>query len=127
MRLLGIDYGARRVGLALSDPTGIIAVPHSVFDNDRHLLTKVLKLCEAEGVEQVVLGESLTFAGRPNPIMAKIAKFKQALESRGLTVTLEPEYLTTSEANRETGEDDFSDARSAALILRSYLEKQVKQ
>ncbi|PIR45644.1 MAG: hypothetical protein COV09_00275 [Candidatus Vogelbacteria bacterium CG10_big_fil_rev_8_21_14_0_10_50_13] len=123
MRLLGIDYGARRVGLALSDPAGIIAVPHSVFDNDRYLLAKVLKLCEAEGVEQVVLGESLTFAGRPNPIMAKITKFKEGLEGQGLKVWLEPEYLTTSEANRETGEDNFSDARSAALILRSYLEK----
>lgn len=123
MRILGIDYGARRVGVALSDPEGVIATPHGVLDNDRYLLTKVLKLAESEGVEQVVLGESLSFAGRPNPIMARITKFKEALETNGLKVAMEPEYLTSSEANRETGEDNFSDARAAALILRSYLEK----
>ncbi len=123
MRFLGIDYGARRVGLALSDPAGIIATPLSVLENDRRLLDKVLKLCASEGVERVVIGESLTFAGRPNPIMANITKFKEALEAQGLPVAWEPEYLTSQEANRETGEDDFADARAAAVILRSYLEK----
>lgn len=124
MRFLGIDYGAKRVGLALSDATGHFAAAYAVWPQDRHLITRVAKLCRLEEVQKIILGESRNFKQGPNPIMRQINKFKRALESAsGLPIIFEPEHLTSVEAAR-AGQDEFLDARAAALILQSYLNRQ---
>ena len=132
MRHLGIDFGAKRVGLALSDEGGVMGFPHSTIPNSGKLIDEVLALMQEKGVERVVLGESLAFDGSQNPV-AKVAKeFGEALERRsGVPVVYEPETLTTQEARRnfegvrESGSGNLLvDASAAALILTSYLDKQ---
>lgn len=124
MKLMGIDYGTRRLGIALSDEGGFYAFPAVVLKNDRNLIKEISNICDKEGVSEVVLGESLDYEGKPNKIMEEILELKKELEeSVGAVVHLEPEYLTSVEAEHLIGDDKDKDARAAALILKSYIDK----
>ncbi|MEK7610242.1 MAG: Holliday junction resolvase RuvX [Patescibacteria group bacterium] len=123
MRILGIDYGSKHIGLALSDPSGTIAQPHSVIANSSTTLSQIVKLVRNEQVEQIVLGDALNLARQSNDITAAVVKFKLELEQQlNLPVIWEREDLTSVEADREIV-DDNSHARAASLILRNYLER----
>lgn len=136
MRYLGIDYGTKRVGLALSDESGSLAFAHSVL-SPKEAASSIKALVEAEGVEVVVLGESLDLQGAENPLMKKIKSFKVELESVGLKVVFEPEGMTSAQAARSWGGESAQsasrrgsvgrqknlDASAAALILQGYLDK----
>ena len=136
MRYLGIDYGTKRVGVALSDESGTLAFAHSVVAPSGAVVT-LLNLIKDERVGSVVLGESLDFKNKPNPLMAKIAQFKRELEEAGVEVVYEPELMTSAQANRNPmGEKKTIaspaphrgisvplDSSAAALILQSYLDK----
>src|SRR3989344_6382480 len=124
MRAMGIDYGSKRVGIAVSDETKQMAFPHSVLQNSPDLLLSVIELARSQGVDEIVLGESRDFAGMANPIMRPIIRFKDALEEgTGITVAMAPELFTTMQAERLQGKHDKIDASAAALILQSYLDK----
>lgn len=125
MRYLGIDYGARLVGVAISDPSGQIAFPLKVLKNNERLPELLADLARAEGAERIVMGESLTYSGQANPVMAGIKRLEEILKREfNLEVYLEPEWLTSREAEREIGADELLHARAAAIILRSFLERQ---
>lgn len=122
MRLLGIDYGSKRVGLALSSEDGTMAFPREVMPNDGALLKKVVALIEAEGVEMVIIGHSLDRDGEKNPIQERIDEFMTDLTlETGLPIELEPEFYTTKAALRLQGKTGKTDASAAALILDSYI------
>ncbi len=122
MRLIGIDYGEKRVGIASTDESGEFALPREVLPNDENLFKKVLDLIEKEGVEAAVLGESRNLDGTPNPIMKKILDFKSELEEAGVKVFLHPEVFTTMEARQLQGQTGMTDASAAALILKSFID-----
>lgn len=125
MRLMGIDYGGKRVGVALSDEAGRFAYPYEVLKNDKDLVDNILKGIKKERVGRVVLGKSLDYKMQPNAIMAKVEEFKTELEiASGLPVEFENEFMTTMEAERLQGKGDKIDASAAALILRSYIDRQ---
>ncbi|MEK7209040.1 MAG: RuvX/YqgF family protein, partial [Patescibacteria group bacterium] len=106
MRRLGVDYGRKRVGLALTDARGDFAYPLVVLPNDGKLLGRLKTICVTEAVGEIVLGESLNFRRRQNPIMRAVLKFKRQLEnSLGLPVMFEDETLTTKEAGRFSNHD----------------------
>ncbi|MEA2112962.1 MAG: Holliday junction resolvase RuvX [Patescibacteria group bacterium] len=123
MKYLGIDYGEKNVGIATSDDGGELAFAKVVLNNDNQLLENVLKICEEEKIKVVVIGDSFDFSGQPNNIMKDVLNFKKVLEKNNLTVHLEPEFLTSAEAERIQGKNDKLDASAAALILKSYLDK----
>jgi putative Holliday junction resolvase len=141
MRYLGIDFGKKRVGLALSDEAGEFALPYDVLPNTYHLLDEIIAICENESVGAVVLGESRNFKGKPNAVMKDALAFKDALEVAlgklsertgrdidiGIPVHLEPEFMTSAEAQHVQtelgGTSKGLDASAAALILKSYLDK----
>lgn len=124
MKYLGIDFGAKRIGIALSDEEGRLAFPHSVISNTRDLVEEVSEVIEREKINEIVLGESKDYKGQPNKIMADIEKFKKELEERiGLKINFEPEFMTSSQAKLIQGENKMHDASAAALILQSYLDK----
>ncbi len=124
MRYLGIDYGSKRVGVALSDESGVMAFPNQVLKNDQGLILKIKKICDDEKVGEIVVGESLDYKGKPNPIMKKIDGFVAELkEMVKLPVMLEPEFMTSQEAVLIQGETEMHDASAAALILKSFLDK----
>ncbi|MFZ2253344.1 MAG: RuvX/YqgF family protein [Minisyncoccia bacterium] len=122
MRLMGIDYGTKRVGIALSDDKGMMAFPHVVLPNDGALLKAVEKIAAKEHVEMIVIGHSLGREGVPNKVHAAVEEFIQDLTlSLGLPIELEPEQYTTQEAIRFQGRTDMTDAAAASIILNSYI------
>ncbi len=146
MRYLGIDYGAKRIGLALSDENGKMAFAYGVIANQgiKKVSAEIKKICAENSVGKIVLGKSLNYKGDANPIMAEIEPFKTALEKEtGLPVIYQNETLTSAEARRPLGGERKRpptlskrrsptkekqamtkvDASAAALILQSYLDK----
>jgi putative Holliday junction resolvase len=124
MRILGIDYGKKRVGVALSDEGAGFAFPETVLSSSKQVIDEIEKLALNRQVKTIVLGESKDLGGRENQVMEEILKLKGVLESRGFTVVLEPEYFSSVEAARFQGEKRGDDASAAAIILQRYLDKQ---
>lgn len=122
-RILGIDYGTKRVGVAVSDEGRKFAMPLAVLGNSPELVAEVEKLARDNEVETIVVGESRNYKGEPNPIFDEVESFKNELERRGLTVYLELEFMTTIQAERIQGKHDKIDASAAAIILQSYLDR----
>ena len=124
MKLLGIDFGLAKVGLAMADEN--LAQPFGVINNDSRLVEKISKICQANRVEKVVIGI-------PEGEMAKkVKKFAKKLsQSTDLLIVFQDETLTSKEAivkMIEAGKgrkyrQTKSDAFAAALILQSYLDK----
>ncbi len=127
MRYLGIDYGNRKVGLAISDELGSFAFPLKVLKNTANLTEDIKKICDEEKIEKIVIGESVDLSGADNPIQKEILNFKEKLgQASGLPVIFEKEFFTSREAKRlidEKQTDPLTDARAAALILKSFLDK----
>lgn len=123
MKLMGIDYGSKRVGVASTDEAGEFALPRMVLPNDESLLRKVLDFIEENKIERIVVGESKNLDGKPNPILDDIIKFADTLSEDGLEVVLHPEVYTSMEAQQIQGKTTMNDASAAAIILKSYLER----
>ena len=125
MRLLGIDYGTKKTGLALTDESGTMAFPHTVIPTDDSLVSTVESLLLEKQVSAVVIGHSLNLDGTPNAVQKDIEAFITDLTLRTpVPIHLEPEQMTTQQAATVTGRNNQTDAAAAALILESYLAKQ---
>jgi putative holliday junction resolvase len=124
MKILGIDYGEKRVGVALSDVDGRIAFPKRVFQNHKGLVAEIAGFAKEEGAGRIIIGESKDFKGQDNPIMARTKAFaKELSEATGLDVEFELEFLTSHQAVQLQGKNDMLDASAAAIILQSYLDR----
>jgi len=122
MRLMGIDYGSKKVGLAFTDAGGSMAFPHSVVPNTPKLLDVIVSLIHAKQVAVVVIGHSLDKAGKPNAIHTAVEGFILDLTLQtGIPVHLQSEQYSTQAAIRLQGKSATTDASAAALILDSYL------
>lgn len=132
-RLLGLDVGDRRIGIAVSDPTGLLATPMEVYtrrgagEDATHIQNRVLEY-EAAGV---VIGLPVNMNGTEGPQAIKTREFAQNIASSGLDVVMWDERLSTVEAERRMTENkrrkrrgvvQRSDAEAAAVILESYLD-----
>ncbi|MFA5841424.1 MAG: Holliday junction resolvase RuvX [Candidatus Paceibacterota bacterium] len=130
-KILGIDYGAKRIGVAMSDEGGRVAFPFSVVPNDKNALFTLRSLCGEEKIGRIVVGESLNSRGEDNQVMAAARLFVETLaEETALPVSFEQEFLTSVEAHRSSFEEQGKkgrqevDSSAAALILQRYLDKQ---
>ncbi len=123
MRILGIDYGSKRVGVAVSDPNGQFALPVSVVSNTPTLLSEIEKIATDNESREIVMGESRNYKGEPNEILLDSMEFKKRLEERGFKVYLELEFMTSVQAERWQGKGALTDASAAAIILQSYLDR----
>ena len=123
-KMLGIDYGEKRVGIAISDEEMKMAFPRYVLQNDDRLLEKISKICADENIKEIVVGRSFNYKNQPNSIMSKIEDFVEGLKKeKGMKVNYEDEFLTSAEAKRIQGHTESIDASAAAIILRSFIEK----
>ncbi len=120
---MGIDYGSKRVGIAVSDEAGQFAMPLIVLKNSKNLLEEVAGIIKENKIEEIIIGESKDYKGKANAILPESLNFKKDLEGKGFTVHLEPEFMTSTNAERFQGKHDMLDASAAALILQSYLDK----
>lgn len=125
MRILGIDFGTKKIGLALSDESGSVAFPHSVIPNDKKTLETVITLIESEQVSAVVIGHSLDTEGNDNPVHTETKDFITDLTLEiPIPIHLEPEQFSTQQAIKIQGRNSKVDASAASIILQSYLDKQ---
>jgi putative holliday junction resolvase len=140
VRVLGIDYGARRVGLALSDATGTLASPWRLVErppSEAETLRVLADVVDAlrrddDGLEAVVVGWPRRLDGSPTHQTALVEAFGRGLEARtGLRVVLQDERLSSHAADErlaERGERDWRerkrklDTAAAAIILQDYLD-----
>jgi len=127
MKFLGIDYGSKNVGLAISDDEGAMAFPKDTLLNTSVLIDDILKIIRKERVTTVVLGESKDFEGNDNPIMKRIIAFKKNLEENNIPVHFESELFSTQAASRGQEGLNKNDASAATIILQSYLDKLKKE
>ncbi len=133
MRILSVDHGEKRIGLALSDPTGTIASPLRVIDHVSRLMdaAQVAALAQENEAGLIVIGQSFDEEGRPNLAGRRAAKFAQALlEQTSIPIVLWDESFSTQDARIARIELGVSrkkrgghqDALAAVVILQSYLE-----
>jgi putative Holliday junction resolvase len=123
MKVLALDFGSARTGVAVSDPTGVIARPLCVVERVRSDagLAELVRLVRAEDPEQVIVGHPLTLRGVRGDQARETEAFADKL--RGLVdvpVLLWDERFTTDLA-QQTPSDSSLDARAAAHLLSGYL------
>lgn len=123
MKLLGIDYGSKNVGVAISDERLKFAFPLVVLQNSDILIYDLSKICKDNDIVAIVVGESKDFGQRDNNIMKEIKPFVERLKGDlKIPVYMHPEFMTSQEAERIQGKNNMHDASAAALILKSYLD-----
>ena len=137
MRLMGLDYGSKTVGVAVSDPLGLTAqgvetVWRKQENKLRQTMARIEELISEYQVERIVLGYPKNMNNTVGERAVKSLEFKEKLEkSPGLPVVMWDERLTTAEAERtlmETGvrrenRKQFLDQMAAVLILQGYLDR----
>lgn len=129
-RLLGIDPGQRRTGIALSDPSGALARPLTVLEERGEELTdRIRGLVREYGVDRVVVGYPKPLRVEENERTRQVDAFlRDVLEPLDVPVVTVSERYTTRQAERlrrERGQpDEASDAEAAALILQRYLDEE---
>lgn len=125
MKVVAVDYGSARTGVAVSDPTGTIARPLGVVEQaaSEAGLARLAELVRAECAERVVVGLPLTLRGEHGAQAKETEAFVEALrDAVEVPVESYDERFTTGLA-ASTGSDDApEDARAAAHLLSSYLE-----
>lgn len=132
-RILAIDYGSRRMGLAVTDPLGITAQGLETLErkNKRVDFARLERTIREHEVKEIVLGYPLRMSGEEGRQSQKVAEFAEALRQRfQLPVYLWDERLTSAEANRLLREAEVSsrkraqavDRMAAVLILQSFLQ-----
>ena len=124
MKVLALDYGRARTGVAVSDPTGTIARPVGVIERagSERGLAELAALVRKHEVERVVVGMPLTLRGRHGEQARETELFMEALAGAvGVPVVPFDERFTTDLAEQMAGAAAEQDARAAAHLLSSYL------
>lgn len=128
-KVLSIDYGEKRIGLASGDLEHRIAFPRDIIENKGDALKRILDLCEKLDVKIIVIGLPLNMDEdcAENPVMKKVRKFvdelRSAVKGFGIQVELFDERLSSFEAKELTsGMVDRVDAHAAQIILQRYFD-----
>jgi putative Holliday junction resolvase len=133
MRIIAIDYGSQRIGIALSDPTGTLArpLPFVPAKGDAKLAREIAELVKKEQAELILLGLPRHMNGELGEAAAKVQAFAAILQqATSIKIKLIDERLSTVQASRqlqESGKDtrkqrDKIDSASAAVLLQGYLD-----
>lgn len=133
MRLMAVDHGQKRIGVAISDSTGTISYPLTVMEHEsmKSDAARVVELADSNAVERIIVGKSFDDEGNPNAAGRRAERFAEELRSHTkVPVEMWDESLTTQDARtvrlklggsrrKRTGHQD---SLAAALILQSYLD-----
>ncbi|HET6846976.1 MAG TPA: Holliday junction resolvase RuvX [Anaerolineales bacterium] len=133
MKVLAVDHGERRLGVAVSDATGRLARPLAIIQHESRELDarRVAELAQAEQAELIVVGQSFDEEGRPNLSGRRAQRFSEVLARLSLLrVVLWDESLSSQDASQHRLASGISrkrraraiDAAAAAVILQSYLD-----
>lgn len=129
MRYLGIDYGEKKLGIAVSDEEGKFAFPFSIIlnKNKENVVKDIQNILKEKNIKNIVIGESLDLKGLPNKILEETKIFAKKLkeEKEDINIFFEKEWLSTIEARRFNDRKDADDG-AAAIILQRFLDKKEK-
>jgi len=135
-RTLGVDYGARRVGLAVSDELGMMAMPLDILpvQSSKQVIRDLLRLCQEKQVAAIVVGLPLNMDGSRGPAVEAVDRFVQELRQQGrLPVEVWDERMSSRQVERMLIDSDVSRSRrkglvdklAAQVILQSYLDAHI--
>jgi putative holliday junction resolvase len=133
-RILAVDYGRKRIGLALSDELGLTAQPLTVLarTNRQNTIRRLREICREHRVAHIIVGHPLHMTGEAGEMADEAARFAARLEKEiGIEAELVDERLTSWEAEQTMAETRSSSQRkrgalddvAAAILLREYLER----
>ena len=133
MRILAVDHGEKRIGLAISDPNATIATPLKVIEHVSRVMdaAQVAALAQENDVGLIIIGQSFDEEGNPNAAGRRAARFAEALKTQtSILIQLWDESFSTQDARSTRIEMGVSrkkraghlDELAAVMILRSYLE-----
>jgi putative holliday junction resolvase len=136
-RVLAIDYGTKRVGIAISDEMRMLASPRGVLENTSNLIPRIISMAQAENVRIIVLGIPRTLGNTDSAMTSEVLKFREkfstALRPHGILVESRDERLTSIMANFNISErrlpkgkrevKSLRDEEAARIILQEYLEE----
>tara|TARA_B110000116_G_scaffold269570_1_gene285808 strand:+ start:462 stop:872 length:411 start_codon:yes stop_codon:yes gene_type:complete len=132
-RIIGIDFGLSKVGVAISDPSGIISMPLEIirYKQQKDLVESLKKIASEKNVKTLVIGYPLNMNYKENKMTDIIDKFKAVMEENDFEIHLEDERLSSQYAkkimiqqNIKTGHNkEMVDILSASIILQTYLDR----
>ena len=132
-RVIGIDFGLSKVGIAISDPSGIISMPLETirYKNQKDLIERLKKIALEKNVKTLVIGYPLNMNYKENSMTEIIDKFKVVMESNNFEIHLEDKRLSSQYAKKimiqqdiKTGKNkEMVDVLSASIILQTYLDR----
>ena len=133
-RIIGIDFGLSKVGIAISDPSGIISMPLETirYKNQKELIEVIKKIALEKNVKKLVIGYPLNMNFKENNMTEIIDKFKIVMENNNFAIHLEDERLSSQYAKKimiqqdiKTGKNkEMVDVLSASIILQTYLDRE---
>lgn len=134
---MGIDYGTKRIGVAVSDESGKFAFPKIIVSSGKQALSDIVNLIQSENIERIIVGNSLDMAGNRNAIMEDVDVFiEQLYKLTQVPIALSDErYSSTAvrsfdfekpiaNTRGNSRPKDHIDDRAAAVMLQRYLDKQ---
>lgn len=130
MRALGIDYGEKRVGIALSDPMQILASPKKIIkhdDDDQLVIDEIIEIIKKEQVSKIILGLPLNMNGSVGFQAERVQLFAERLsEFTDIKIIFEDERESSKKVKEAMkaikSKDERIDDRAAAIILQNYLD-----
>jgi len=125
MKYLGLDYGTKRIGIAVSDGDGAIAFPRKTVPNDAKLFDELAQTIEVERIQEIVIGDTRASNGEENRITKDSDAFAKKLqETINLPVHRAREALSSAEAMRFAPPGKrHDDSSAAAIILQRFLDQ----
>jgi len=132
-RILAIDFGTKRIGLAITDPLKLFAIPYDTIPNDQNTLEKIQQIVTEKYVIKVILGNPVKENGEDSIISKNIRRFKTELEKKiNLEIELVDERYSSEIASKRIIESvpskkkrrnkSLIDKNAAAVILEDYLQ-----
>jgi putative Holliday junction resolvase len=133
VKILGIDYGERRIGLAIAEKEIKIAHPHSIIPSDDEAIPAIAEVIANENVTKVIIGLPRSLDGTEGPQAAAVRDFADKLKTasgEGVDFIFQDERLSSKQADniligmdkKRVERRDVADAHQAAIILQSYLD-----
>lgn len=132
-RILAIDYGTKRVGLALTDPLLTFAYPFKTLLNDKTLWKQLKLIMDEKGIHKIILGYPIREDGKESILIPKINKFKEKLEKLFKVEIIlwdeiytsriaEKRILETRTKKKDRRDKKLIDSNAAAIMLQEYLD-----
>ncbi|AEA33011.1 Holliday junction resolvase RuvX [Hippea maritima] len=133
MRILGIDYGTKKIGIAISDETNTIALPHGVIDTDGEYLDKIKEIVKKNKITRIVVGMPITLKGEKgkraletedfiNELACKIENIEIVEWDERLSTRFSERILNKANVKGRKNKKKVIDKIAATFILQGYLD-----